>query len=220
MIKSKGWDWKIVKDDDNCVWKNPSIESYYLLNRWSSLNFKNFLDLGCGLGRHSMLFYEYGFDVTACDITPFCINYLKTIQEKRNITFPVIECDMLNMPFKNNSFDCIYAYHVLSHTNLEGFKKLFKKVYDILDNDGEIFFDVLSKKCDLFTTSGYPKLDSNTILSKSENELDVPHICFDYEELVNILSDFILLDVKEVRSTHNNRLDNREVHFFIRAKKK
>ena len=41
MIKSKGWDWKIVKDDIDCPWKIPSVESYYLLNRWENLNFKN-----------------------------------------------------------------------------------------------------------------------------------------------------------------------------------
>ena len=44
MIKSKGWDWKIVKDDIDCPWKIPSVESYYLLNRWENLNFKNFLE--------------------------------------------------------------------------------------------------------------------------------------------------------------------------------
>ncbi len=217
MSISTTWDWEKNISEE---WLKPSIESYYYANIWKDDNKTRLLDLGCGLGRHSMLFYDCGFKVTACDITPYCLKYLRDWQIKRGISFPVVECDMLDLPFANNSFDAIYAYHVLSHTNLEGFKKLFKKVYDILDNDGEIFFDVLSKKCDLFTTSGYPKLDSNTILSKSENELDVPHICFDYEELVNILSDFILLDVKEVRSTHNNRLDNREVHFFIRAKKK
>lgn len=48
MIKSKGWNWKMVEDDSNCVWKIPSIESYYLLDRWKGLGFKSFLDLGCG----------------------------------------------------------------------------------------------------------------------------------------------------------------------------
>ena len=33
MIESKGWNWKIVKEDKECIWKNPSIESYYLLNK-------------------------------------------------------------------------------------------------------------------------------------------------------------------------------------------
>ncbi len=217
MDVSKTWDWEKNIGDE---WLNPSMESYYFANLWKKKNKKRILDLGCGLGRHSMLFYEYGFDVTVCDITPFCINYLKTIQEKRNITFPVIECDMLNMPFKNNSFDCIYAYHVLSHTNLEGFKKLFNKIYDILDKDGEIFFDVLSKKCFLYNGSGYPKIDSNTVLSQAENEMNIPHICFDYDELINILNKFEIVNIKEVHQFDKTKMDNNEIHFYIHLRKK
>ena len=217
MEVSKMWDWEKNIDKQ---WLEPSMESYYYANLWKKENKLRFLDLGCGLGRHSMLFYDYGFKVTAVDITPYCLKYLRNWQIERGISFPVVEADMLNMPFEANSFDCIYAYHVLSHTNLEGFKKMFSDIYRILDTDGEIFFDVLSKKCDLFTKSGFPKLDSNTILSKYESELDIPHICFDYEELVSILSNFNLLEVKEIRTAHSNKLDNNSVHFYIHAKKK
>ena len=217
MEISKTWDWKKNIDKE---WLKPSLESYYFANLWKSENKIRLLDLGCGLGRHSMLFYDYGFKVTACDITPYAIEYIKNWQKERNISFDVIECDMLNMPFKDNSFDCIYAYHVLSHTNLEGFKKLFDKIYDILDTNGEIYFDVLSKKCFLYKESGYPKIDNNTILSKAENEMDVPHICFDYEELKEILSKFEMVNIKEVHQYQNNRPDDNEIHFYIHLRKK
>lgn len=36
MVKSKGWNWSIVDDKMSQIWKNPSIESYYLLDRWKS----------------------------------------------------------------------------------------------------------------------------------------------------------------------------------------
>ena len=217
MDISKTWNWENNIGEE---WLNPSMESYYFANLWKKEKKNRVLDLGCGLGRHSMLFYDYGFDVTACDITPYCLDYLTNWQKERNISFKVIKCDMLDMPFSPNSFDCIYAYHTLSHTNLEGFKKLFKDIHKILDEDGEIFFDVLSKKCNLYTSSGYPKLDSNTILSKDLEELNIPHICFDYEELVEILSDFTLIDVKEIRQAHNEKMDNGRVHFYIHARKK
>ena len=214
---SKTWDWE---KNINKEWLEPSMESYYFANIWKKEGKTRVLDLGCGVGRHSMLFYDYGFKVTACDITPYAINYLKSWQEKRNISFPVIECDMLNMPFKNNSFDSIYAYHVLSHTNLEGFKKLFDKIYDILDTNGEIYFDVLSKKCFLYSESGYPKIDSNTILSQAENEMDVPHICFDYNELIDILKKFEIVNIKEVHQYDKTKMDNNEIHFYIHLRKK
>ena len=56
MVESKGWKWEIVEDNENSIWKNPSIESYYLLNRWMAQRKVDFLDLGCGLGR---LFLKY-----------------------------------------------------------------------------------------------------------------------------------------------------------------
>ena len=43
----------LLIEDFEEVWKNPSIESFYLVNRWKSQDKKDFLDLGCGLGRHS-----------------------------------------------------------------------------------------------------------------------------------------------------------------------
>ena len=62
MIESKGWNWEIVKGEGESIWKNPSIESFYLLNKWQNENKKEFLDLGCGIGRHSILFGKNGFN--------------------------------------------------------------------------------------------------------------------------------------------------------------
>ena len=42
MVESKAWNWKIVKEDKEEYWKNPSVESYYLLNRWLSKGKKIF----------------------------------------------------------------------------------------------------------------------------------------------------------------------------------
>ena len=38
----------------NVIWLNPSEESFYIADRWKNLGFKSLLDLGCGLGRHSI----------------------------------------------------------------------------------------------------------------------------------------------------------------------
>ena len=79
MTKSKGWNWKIASDDINSTWKVPSIESYYLLNRWSNLCFKDFLDLGCGIGRHTVLFAGNGFNTYGFDISKYGLDKTKCI---------------------------------------------------------------------------------------------------------------------------------------------
>ena len=69
MVESKGWNWEIVDEDKDNIWKNPSEYSFWLLNRWKSQDRKDFLDLGCGLGRHSILFGKNGFNVNCFDIS-------------------------------------------------------------------------------------------------------------------------------------------------------
>lgn len=44
MVDSKAWNWKMLDTKGEEIWRQPSIESYYLLNRWSKQNKKEFLD--------------------------------------------------------------------------------------------------------------------------------------------------------------------------------
>ena len=48
-VKSKAWNWEIVNGDKSKMWLEPSIDSYYLVDRWKRQNKSKFLDLGCGL---------------------------------------------------------------------------------------------------------------------------------------------------------------------------
>lgn len=69
MVKSKEWNWEILDDNAKEFWRNPSSESFYLLNRWKSQNKNVFLDLGCGLGRHTILFARNDFKTYAFDLS-------------------------------------------------------------------------------------------------------------------------------------------------------
>ena len=81
MVESKGWSWADVK---NPIWLEPCEESYFYAHKWMKV-FKekhgdeldeggnprkpSVLDLGCGLGRHSILFAKEGFKVTSITFT-------------------------------------------------------------------------------------------------------------------------------------------------------
>ena len=40
MIESKPWEWSKLNEEGQKKWKEPSIESYYLINRWKKQNKK------------------------------------------------------------------------------------------------------------------------------------------------------------------------------------
>ena len=69
------FDWNTIKD--KYVWLTPCEESRYYAAKWRGEGRMSLLDLGCGLGRHSLLFAQSGFKVTAVDISDDALSFLK-----------------------------------------------------------------------------------------------------------------------------------------------
>lgn len=114
MSISKAWDWN--KEGDT-IWLKPSEESYYVVNDWREKGVKDILDFGCGLGRHSVFFAKQGFNVSAFDLSTEATTHLGEWAEREKLSVDIKNADMLNLPYKDNSFDGVFAYHVISHTD-------------------------------------------------------------------------------------------------------
>ena len=93
---TKEWDWS--KNRDN-RWLVPCTDSAYLVERWKGKDYKSLLDLGCGLGRHSIYMASQGFDVTAVDLSEYGINNLKEWAKKEKLDIKSCVSNMLSLPF-------------------------------------------------------------------------------------------------------------------------
>ena len=122
MIESKPWECSKLNEEGQKKWKEPSIESYYLINRWKKQNKKDFLDIGCGLGRHTIQFAKKGFNVNSIDLSEEAIKTTKEWLEKEGLKANVKKSDMIQLPYKKESIDCILCRNVISHTDTEGIK--------------------------------------------------------------------------------------------------
>ena len=221
MIESKGWNWKIVKEDKECIWKNPSIESYYLLNRWKNQGKKEFLDLGCGLGRHSILFSKNGFNVYCFDISEEAIKRTKAWAEEEKLELNYNVGDMLNLPYKDESIDAILCRNVISHTDTEGMKKVIKEIKRVLKKDGECYLTLGSKSTWGFKETDWPMIDENTKLKMEEGpEYKTPHFYVDYELVKKLFSEFKIELIKHIEEFYEN--DNKtysSYHYHVLIKK-
>ena len=198
MIESKGWNWQIVKDEKEEFWKNPSVESYYLLNRWKSQNKKYFLDLGCGLGRHSILFGKNGFNVSCFDISEEAINRTREWAKKENLELDYKIGDMLKLPYNNEQFDCIYCRNVISHTDTEGVRQIIKEIDRVMKYDGECYLTLGSKDTWGFKQESWPLIDENTKLRMEEGpEYKVPHFFADYNLAKELFSNFKIINIHQ-----------------------
>ena len=199
MIKSKGWEWQLVEEDSVQYWKTPSIESYYLLSRWRDSGFTECLDLGCGLGRHSVLFGKNGFHVHAFDISEDAVRRTRVWAESENLGLDYKIGDMLNLSYSDNQFDCIYCRNVISHTDTEGVKKIIKELYRVLKKGGECYLTLASKETWGFKNADWPMVDENTRLKMEEGpEFKVPHFYADYSLIKSLFSIFCIENIYQV----------------------
>lgn len=213
IIKSKGWEWEIVSDQYADVWKSPSIESFYLVNRWKNQGKSNFLDLGCGLGRHTILFAKNGFNTSAFDISENAIVRTKTWAAEEGLDIKFMVGDMLELPYQDQEFDCILCRNVISHTDTNGMKQIACELYRVLKHGGECYITLGSKNTWGFQQD-WPMVDENTKLKQEDGpEHNVPHFYADYDliqelfkgfqiELVEHIGDYYTVDGKNSESYH------------------
>jgi len=190
MIKSKAWDWKIVEGEDAEFWKTPNIESFYLIDRWLSQNKNYFLDLGCGLGRHTIQFAKAGFKTHAFDLSDKAIQSCEELAEKENLNIDFETGDMLKLPYENESMDCILCINVIYHTDTEGMKQVVGEIFRVLKKNGECYLTLGSKE-----TWGYkqdwPVVDDNTKVRIEDGpENGIPHFYADSEVIFELFKDF------------------------------
>lgn len=125
------------------------------------LNKKKLLELGAGSGLISFAAAQKNAVVTATDINPLVIEFLKLNSKTNNISIQIILSDLfddiekqqfdiiiINPPYykKNPETDADFAWYC--GENGEYFEKLFRQLKNYMHNETEIFM-VLCDGCDI-----------------------------------------------------------------------
>jgi SAM-dependent methyltransferase len=95
---------EVFQTDDRCM------RAYEDLLKSYSKSLKNcrILDVGCGLGEYTSLFYHNNNQVFGLDVKKFI---LKRFSKK----FKFVKYDGFHMPFDDNFFDVIVSFDVIEH---------------------------------------------------------------------------------------------------------
>ena len=190
MAITMSWDWR---KNQNAHWLTPCIEAPYLAERWQGEGFHRALDLGCGLGRHSVYLARRGFQVTAADLSCEGVRHAREWAAREGVSLDARVCDMLDLPFAEASFDCAIAYNVIYHSDTSGFKAALRQLRRALVPGGELFMTLLSKSTWGFVNAPAEKrLDENALLMEEPDtsQVDMPHFFAAAADLPDLFADW------------------------------
>ncbi len=220
MDKKVVWNWKKNEKD---FWLRPVTHTAYLGQRWLCSDKKTILDVGCGLGRNLIYFAkQYGFRVTGIDNSEYAINYVKQAAMEENVAVDVIKDDMFNMPFKNGSFDCVFAYDVTSHLTSEQFLKVLSEINRVVKQGGEIYITLLSKSSANYKNAKPENmLDENTVVIHEEDGTQRYEFYVDINDIMQYFGKYEFVDeIMEYNIYNYKKCDVYTKYFGILIRKK
>lgn len=209
MNRNTGWNWSKV---DDTFWIIPSEDIYFLLHRWKERNFTDILDLGCGKGRHSLLFAENDYKVTGFDLADNGLNVLSQEAKKKNLNITTIKGDVVDLPFEDDGFDGIIAYHSIYHVNSEGMKNVIDEIYRILKPGGEIYVTLISKNTYSFTSKECKTIDTNVRFKEEQEGTFLPHYFVDFEDIKVLFKDFQIIKARQIEDLYDGKSS---WHYFL-----
>lgn len=215
MVQSKGWDWKNANQSEYSAHLKPTEYGYYLAHNWKEAGYERVLDLGTGLGRHAICFAKSGLKVSAMDISDYGIQHLQAWAENEKLDIDTKIGDMMSLPYDDKSFDCVFAYHVISHSDSIGIKIIIKEIERVLKPKGEVFLSFSSKETTDFIESIRPKIDNNTMLCQDGPDIGrSPLFYVDLPDIIDLLSNFKVNSVKHTEYCSLDLNDKRKNKYY------
>lgn len=101
------------------------------------------LDAGCGSGRNLIYFLQNDFQVSAVDKAASEVSLVKYLARTLEKPVECHESDLIDLPFKENSFDLIICSRVLHFAeNEEQFFKMMRELKRTLDDNGILYLSM------------------------------------------------------------------------------
>jgi SAM-dependent methyltransferase len=101
------------------------------------------LELGCGNGKTLFAMNQRGWDVTAIDFASQAVTLSRAVVGDA-FQGHIIVADARCPPFKKNSFDAVFARHVIGHMHEADRKRIITKLPQVLKPGGTLFFSDFS----------------------------------------------------------------------------
>ena len=111
----EAWEERWATPEGRADWLAPHPVVAALVPLLQARGAQNVLDLGCGVGRHALLFAEHGFVVEAVDGAAARLDFARRETAARGLQLSLRQADADALPFADTSFDYVLSWNVIFH---------------------------------------------------------------------------------------------------------
>lgn len=132
----EAWDKRWTTPEGRAEWLDPHSDVVAMIPELKSRRAHTVLDLGCGVGRHALLFAENGFSVEAIDGSEAGLAVTREQAAASGLTIGLHHGSADALPFGDGAFDFVLSWNVIYHGNAGDVGRRLAEIWRVLKPRG------------------------------------------------------------------------------------
>ena len=188
----KRWQTKAGRAD----WLKPDRDVVQFIQQLTpSASNLRVLDLGCGVGRHTIYLAQSGFETYGLDGSDAGLSYAKQTACDLNLDIHLTQGSMEALPYDRAFFDYVLAFNVIYHGDPTVVSRCLAEIHRVLKPGCFFQGTMLSKRNGKYGQG--MEIAPNTFVIPNEDDKDHPHFYCYALELCQLLSGFEVQSLKD-----------------------
>jgi tellurite methyltransferase len=228
---TRGWEpiWADL-DALPVYWRTPERSVVAWAEQLWEAGGRRVLDLGCGVGRHTVALARMGFAVTATDVSPSGLATCAAWLVREGLNATLVCHEMGALPASGCAFDGLIAYNVVYHTTVAGMKRVLAGIRRVLRPGGQLYVTVTARSDSKIANyhadmeiGKCQEIEPFTFiyLRDAPGDKHLPHHYCDEAELRSFLADFVVDDLclMRVEYVDDDGVVQTGAHYHVQARR-
>lgn len=184
------WDERWKTTSGRTGWTVPEPDVLATARRLRAAGAAAALDMGCGIGRHTVVLAEAGFAVAAVDASESGLRFAAATLAESELTADFRVAPMTDLPFADGAFDYVLAWNVIYHGDPAVVRRAIAEIRRVLRPGGTYQGTMLSKRNVTFARGR--EVAPDTWVLDGVSDKSHPHYYCNARELVALFDGFEL----------------------------
>lgn len=193
------WDRWWGEASERTRWSQPEPTVLGFIPALQARGVHRLLDVGAGIGRHTLAYARAGFEVIAVDASATGLERLTHAARAERLDVTTHVAAFSALPIEANSVDHVLAWNVIYHGDRRIVATALAEIHRVLRRGGTLQLTMLSKRNRAYGVGRQVRPDT-FVDEASSGDKDHPHFYVDALDLRTLLADagFELLSLADV----------------------